>query len=109
MSAVLWMNIPLMVLAFGLMAGIPLWLVLRRHDWHGKHGNPQPCRPTWRAAPASLSGPPRCVFPGRPGTRVAAPMRPADRRRERLIQPGKRIGQGLITARPAVSSVNRAP
>ena len=34
MSAVLWMNIPLMVLAFGLMTGIPLWLVLRREDWH---------------------------------------------------------------------------
>jgi hypothetical protein len=39
MSAVLWMNIPLMVLAFGLMAGIPLWLVLRRRDWHGKQEN----------------------------------------------------------------------
>ena len=37
MSTVLWMNIPLMVLAFALMAGVPLWLVLRRHDWHGKH------------------------------------------------------------------------
>jgi hypothetical protein len=34
------MNIPLMVLAFALMAGIPLWLVLRRHDWHGKHEIP---------------------------------------------------------------------
>jgi hypothetical protein len=40
MSTVLWMNIPLMVLAFALMAGIPLWLVLRRHDWHGKHETP---------------------------------------------------------------------
>jgi hypothetical protein len=36
MSAVLWMNIPLMALAFGLMAGIPLWMVARRPDWHGK-------------------------------------------------------------------------
>ena len=36
MSAVLWMNIPLMVLAFGLMVGFPLWMVLRRQDWHGK-------------------------------------------------------------------------
>jgi hypothetical protein len=34
------MNIPLMVLAFALMAGIPLWLVVRRHDWHGKHETP---------------------------------------------------------------------
>ncbi|HEX3517178.1 MAG TPA: hypothetical protein VHT26_24570 [Trebonia sp.] len=40
MSTALWMNIPLMVLAFGLIAGIPLWLVLRRHDWHGKHETP---------------------------------------------------------------------
>jgi hypothetical protein len=39
MSAVLWMNIPLMVLAFGLMVGIPLWMVMRRSDWHGKQGS----------------------------------------------------------------------
>jgi hypothetical protein len=32
----LWMNIPLMVLIFALWVGIPLWLVLRRADWHGK-------------------------------------------------------------------------
>jgi hypothetical protein len=33
MSAqVLWMNVPLMVLVFGLMVGIPLWMVLRRPD-----------------------------------------------------------------------------
>lgn len=36
MSAVLWINIPLMVLAFGLMVGVPLWMVTRRSDWHGK-------------------------------------------------------------------------
>jgi hypothetical protein len=29
MSEVLWMNIPLMVLAFALWVGIPLWLVAR--------------------------------------------------------------------------------
>lgn len=46
MSAVLWLNIPLMVLAFGLMAGIPLWLVVRRRDWHHK--------PEARAVPAYL-------------------------------------------------------
>jgi hypothetical protein len=40
MSTALWMNIPLMVLAFAFMAGIPLWLVVRRHDWHGKHETP---------------------------------------------------------------------
>ena len=47
MSAVLWMNIPLMVLAFGLIAGIPLWLVIRRTDWHHK--------PEARAVPAYLA------------------------------------------------------
>jgi hypothetical protein len=31
MSAlILWINIPLMTLAFGLWVGVPLWLVLRR-------------------------------------------------------------------------------
>lgn len=35
MSAlVLWMNIPLMVLAFGLIVGIPMWLVYRHPDRH---------------------------------------------------------------------------
>jgi hypothetical protein len=28
----LWINVPLMVLAFGLCAGISLWLVLRHPD-----------------------------------------------------------------------------
>lgn len=37
---ILWINIPLMVIAFGLMTGIPLWLVLRRPDWHGKPETP---------------------------------------------------------------------
>jgi hypothetical protein len=33
MSAlVFWLNIPLCVLAFGLMTGVPLWMVLRRPD-----------------------------------------------------------------------------
>ena len=75
MSAVLWMNIPLMVLAFGLMAGIPLWLVIRRHDWHHK--------PEARVVPAYLA---RRAVPARPATvrvpRTAGyasrrPMRPA--------------------------------
>jgi hypothetical protein len=35
----LWMNIPLMVLAFALWVGVPLWLVLRhpeRHPWENR-------------------------------------------------------------------------
>ena len=74
MSTILWMNVPLMVIAFGLMAGIPLWLVLRRHDWHGKHETPSvPAYMTPAARRARCpSWPARCVFPGLPGTRVAA-------------------------------------
>jgi hypothetical protein len=30
----LWINIPLMVLALGLWAGIPLWMVFRHPDRH---------------------------------------------------------------------------
>jgi hypothetical protein len=56
MSAVLWMNIPLMVLAFGLMAGIPLWLVSRRQDWHHK--------PDARTVPAYLTRRPAHVRAG---------------------------------------------
>jgi hypothetical protein len=56
MSAVLWMNIPLMVLAFGLMTGIPLWLVTRRADWHAK--------PEVRAVPAYLARRPAHVRAG---------------------------------------------
>ena len=33
-AEVLWMNIPLMVLAFGAWVGVPLWLVLRHPDQH---------------------------------------------------------------------------
>jgi hypothetical protein len=47
MSEVLWMNIPLMVLFLGLMSGIPLWHVLRHHEWHGK--------PEARTVPAYLA------------------------------------------------------
>lgn len=47
MSTALWMNVPLMVLAFALWAGVPLWLVLRRSDWHGK--------PEGRMVPAYLA------------------------------------------------------
>jgi hypothetical protein len=43
MSAlVLWINIPLMVLAFGLMVAIPLWMVLRHPDQHPKENRSVP-------------------------------------------------------------------
>jgi hypothetical protein len=32
MATWMWLNIPMMVLAFALTAGIPAWLVLRRAD-----------------------------------------------------------------------------
>jgi hypothetical protein len=75
MSAVLWMNIPLMLLAFGLMTGIPLWLVIRRADWHGK--------PETRAVPAYLAHravPARAAtvrLPRSTGYAGGRPMRPA--------------------------------
>ena len=31
-AEVLWLNVPLMLLAFALCAGIPMWLVLRHPD-----------------------------------------------------------------------------
>jgi hypothetical protein len=43
MSAlVLWINIPLMVLAFSLMVGVPLWFVLRHPDQHPKENRSVP-------------------------------------------------------------------
>lgn len=42
MSAVLWLNIPLMIVFFALWVGIPAWLVLKRPDR----------RPRLTAAPA---------------------------------------------------------
>ncbi len=72
MSAVLWMNIPLMVLAFGLMTGIPWWLVIRRSDWHP--------RPEARAVPAYLArrlAPARVRVTRSAGYASRRPMRPA--------------------------------
>jgi hypothetical protein len=43
MSAqVLWMNIPLMVIAFGLWVGVPLWLVLRHPERHPEENRAVP-------------------------------------------------------------------
>ena len=75
MSTVLWMNIPLMVLAFGLMAGIPLWLVLRCQRLAREAGNPQRARPTWRAVRCP-SGSPWCVVPRSAGYEGRRSMRP---------------------------------
>ena len=72
MSAMLWMNVPLMVLAFGLMAGIPLWLVARRTDWHHK--------PEARVVPDYLErrvAPARVRVPRSAGYASHRPMRPA--------------------------------
>jgi hypothetical protein len=38
----LWMNIPLMVIAFGLWVGAPLWLVLRHPERHPKENRAVP-------------------------------------------------------------------
>jgi hypothetical protein len=43
MSAqVLWMNIPVMILAFGLWVGVPLWFVLRHPERHPKENRAVP-------------------------------------------------------------------
>jgi hypothetical protein len=55
-SGVLWMNIPLMVLFLAAWAGIPLYFVLRRHDWHHK--------PEARAVPAYLAARPTARIHG---------------------------------------------
>jgi hypothetical protein len=63
------MNVPLMVLAFGLMAGIPLWLVSRRADWRGKQETRTvPAYLVRRAAPARVRS---------AGYASRRPMRPA--------------------------------
>ncbi len=73
MSTALWMNIPLMVLAFALWVGVPLWMVLRRKDWQGKQET--------RSVPAYLARRPvpvpvpvRSMFPAPSATRVAVPF-----------------------------------
>ncbi|HEY6492951.1 MAG TPA: hypothetical protein VIZ43_06730 [Trebonia sp.] len=74
MSEVLWMNIPPMVLAFALWVGIPLWLVLRRPDWHGK----QETRmiPAYLARPAVPVGAAMVRVPRSAGQGRPRPMRP---------------------------------
>jgi len=42
LAQVLWLNIPLMVLAFGLSVGVPLWLVLRHPEQHPKENRSVP-------------------------------------------------------------------
>ncbi len=75
MSAVLWMNVPLMVLIFGLMTGIPLWLVTRRHDWHHKpEARTVPAYLTRRATPARAA---TVRVPRTAGHAGRRPMRPA--------------------------------
>ncbi len=57
-AQVLWMNIPLMVLAFGAWVGVPLWLVLRHPDRHPSESRSVPAylRETARGGPPG-SGP----------------------------------------------------
>ena len=41
-AQVLWMNIPLMILAFGVWVGVPLWLVLRHPERHPRENRTEP-------------------------------------------------------------------
>ena len=85
MSDVLLMNIPLMVLAFALWVGIPLWLVVRRSDWRGK--------PEARTVPAYME---RRVTPVR-AARLRLPRPRRLRRPSRLAYDARRREQ-LIPA-----------
>jgi hypothetical protein len=61
----LWMNIPLMVLAFALWVGVPLWIVHRHPDRH-----PRETRNVPACGRRGRSGPPRSG-PGRMTASVA--------------------------------------
>jgi hypothetical protein len=41
-AQVLWMNVPLMIAAFGLWVGVPLWLVLRHPERHPEENRSVP-------------------------------------------------------------------
>ena len=41
-AQILWMNIPLMILAFGVSIGIPLWVVLRHPERHPRENRSVP-------------------------------------------------------------------
>jgi hypothetical protein len=56
MSTALWMNSPLMLLAFALWVGVPLWMVLHRPDWRGKQETRSvPAYLARRAAPVQVA------------------------------------------------------
>jgi hypothetical protein len=45
-----------MLLAFALWVGVPLWMVRRRTDWHGKQETPSlPAYLAYRAAPVQVA------------------------------------------------------
>jgi hypothetical protein len=55
-AQVLWLNIPLMILAFGVWVGVPLWLVLRHPDRHPGENRSVPAylRPARPKRPARI-------------------------------------------------------
>ena len=62
-ALVLWLNIPLCVLAFGLWTGIPLWMVLRHPDRNPAETD---------SVPAYLAHRTEVRTEGRTGVRVGA-------------------------------------
>jgi hypothetical protein len=50
----LWINIPLMVLAFALWVGIPMWMVLRRPDRDPRETRTVPAYLRQRGAPSAV-------------------------------------------------------
>ncbi len=80
MSTALWMNIPLMLLAFAVWVGVPLWMVLRRPEWRGKQETPSvPAYLVHRATPvqvAQVRVPRWRAFPVRSATTAVVPCGP---------------------------------
>ena len=50
----LWINIPLMVLFFGLWVGIPMWMIFKRPD---RHPGETRTVPAYLRRPDSVTGP----------------------------------------------------
>ncbi len=71
----LWINIPLMVLFFGLWVGIPMWMIFKRPDRHPRDTRTVPAYPQQQPATA--------VVPAQPWS--AARVR---------VQPGELVSAG---------------
>ena len=105
----LWINIPLMVLAFALWAGIPMWMVLRRPDrdpretrtvpaYLRQRGVPPVAFPTQRQVPAG--GRCRAARTGYKRPELAI---------SRAYMPEAAVAREFLVPPPAFHDVNNSP